>query len=114
MSYSEELVNRVRETLQDLPDVEEKKMFKGLTFMVNGKMCVGVSKDRLMCRIDPEIHDEAVEKPGCTTVTMARKPYKGFVYVDESEVKSQKDLDYWIGLALEYNPRAKATAKKKS
>ena len=113
MAFNEELANRVREALQDLPDVEEKKMFRGLTFMVNGKMCVGVSNDRLMCRIDPELHDMLVEKTGCSTVTMAGKPYKGFIYVDESAVRNKGDLDYWISLSMEYNPKAKATVKKR-
>ena len=113
MAYSEELTNRVREAIQYLPHVEEKKMFRGLTFMVNGKMCVSVSQDRIMCRIDPTIHDTLVEKPGCSTVIMKGKPYKGFVHVNELALKSKNELEYWIGLALEYNPRAKATVKKK-
>lgn len=42
MSYSEELVKRVSTVLAHLKQVEKKKMFGGLTFMVNGKMCVGM------------------------------------------------------------------------
>ena len=50
--------------------VEEKKMFGGLTFMVRGKMCVSVGKDRIMCRIDPAIHDAAIQRQGCRSVVM--------------------------------------------
>ena len=39
--------------------IEEKKMFGGSAFMVGGKMCVSVGRDRLMCRIEPAIHDAA-------------------------------------------------------
>jgi len=113
MAYSEKLAGRVREALAEVPKVEEKKMFRGVTFMVDGKMCVSVSADRLMCRIDPAIHDAAVERNGCQGVIMKGREYKGFVYVDEDALKSKKEFDYWIGLCLDFNERAKASPKKK-
>lgn len=45
MAYNEKLADRMREKLADLPVIEEKEMMGGLTFMVNGKMCVGILKD---------------------------------------------------------------------
>jgi len=113
MAYSEKLADRVREALAHLPKVEEKRMFRGVTFMVNGKMCVSVGDDRIMCRIDPVLHEEAVEKNGCKTVKMKGREYKGFVHVSEDAIKTKKEFDYWIGLALDFNERAKATSKKK-
>ena len=113
MAYNEKLTNRVREALANAPDVKEKKMFRGITFMVDGKMCISVGDNRIMCRIDPELHDDAVEKNGCTTVEMGGRHYKGYVYVSEEAIKSKKDFDHWIRLALDYNKRAKATPKKK-
>jgi TfoX/Sxy family transcriptional regulator of competence genes len=55
MAYSTKLADRVREYLFRLPDlqIEEKKMFGGLAFLVNGKMCVNISGENLMCRFDP-------------------------------------------------------------
>jgi len=50
MPYDEELANRVRKALSG-HEVEEKNMFGGLCFMVNGKMCITVGKDRIMSRI---------------------------------------------------------------
>ena len=49
MAYNEDLANRIRKSLADhgIEDVEEKKMFRGLCFMVNGKMCVCASADEL-------------------------------------------------------------------
>jgi len=113
MAYNEKLTKRIREALAHLPNVEEKRMFSGITFMVNGKMCVSAGDDRMMCRIDPELHDEAVKKKGCRTVEMKGRQYKGYVYVSEEGMKSQKDFDYWIELALDFNKRAKATPKRK-
>lgn len=113
MAYNEALADRLRETLQDLPSVVEKKMFRGLTFMVNGKMCISVSGDDLMCRIDPALHDEAVEMNGCRPVLMKGREYKGFVYVSEEAFRSEKEYNYWINLCLEFNKVAKASPKKK-
>lgn len=113
MAYNEALANRVREKFIDLPNVAEKEMMGGLTFMFNDKMCVGIIKDELMCRIDPEIHESAIEKRGCRTMDFTKKPMKGYVMIDENDMKSQKEFDYWINLAIEFNAKAKSSKKKK-
>jgi TfoX/Sxy family transcriptional regulator of competence genes len=113
MAYNETLADRVREVLADLPNVTEKYMFRGVVFMVNDKMCVGVADDELMCRVDPELTDELVEKPGCQQMTMGSKTMKGFVFVDMDYLQTAAQLNYWIQLALDFNPRAKASPKKK-
>jgi len=86
-------------------------MFGGMTFMVEGKMCVSVGKDRIMCRIDPAIHEAALERPGCRTVVMKGREYRGFVYVDREAVRTKGGLDYWVDLALDYNSKAKASTR---
>ena len=112
MAYDEILASRVRAALQGSGPVEEKKMFGGLAFLLRKKMCVSVGRDRIMCRIDPELHDAALQHKGCRTVTMRGREYRGFVHVDKETVKTQKQLDYWIRLALEYNKKAKASKRK--
>jgi TfoX/Sxy family transcriptional regulator of competence genes len=113
MAHNEQLTNRVREALEGVRQVEEKKMFRGLTFMVKGKMCMSTGNDELMCRIDPSIHDEMVEKNGVRTLIMKGHEYKGYIYVHEDAIRSKKDLDFWVGLALDFNKKAKAAVKKK-
>ncbi|MGH2574920.1 MAG: TfoX/Sxy family protein [Ignavibacteria bacterium] len=113
MAYNEKLADRIRERLADLPNIEEKQMMGGLTFMVNGKMCVGIIKDELMCRIDPAIHEIEIEKIGCRTMDFTNRPMKGYVMVDDTGMKSKKDFDYWINLSLDFNKRAKSSKKSK-
>lgn len=113
MAYSEKLAARIREAFSEHRNVEEKKMFRGMCFMVNGKMCVCVNEDEIMCRIDPALYEEMLEYDGCRAMIHNGKTMKGFVYVSEDVLKSKKNLDYWLDLALEYNKKAKA-AKKKS
>lgn len=113
MAYNESLANRIREFLLEVPNVEEKAMMGGLTFMVNDKMCVGIIKDEMMCRIHPDLHEEAVEKRGCRTMDFTKRPMKGYVLIDDSGMKSKKEFDYWVNLALEYNPIVKSSKKQK-
>jgi len=112
MAYNEKLTSRVREALSHVAKVEEKKMFRGVAFMVDGKMCITVGDNEIMCRIDPEVHDKAIEKKGSRTMIMKGRPYIGYVLVTGEGMKTQKDFDYWIALALDFNPRAKASKKK--
>jgi TfoX/Sxy family transcriptional regulator of competence genes len=119
MAYNEKLADRTREIIAEThKKVEEKKMFGGLCFMVNDKMAVGVEQERLMLRIDPERYDEAMEKEGCKPMDFTGKVMKGFVFVDADVLKTKKQLDYWIQMALDYNkkenPSKKNSAVKKS
>ena len=113
MAYDEKLAERIREGLAHLSNIEEKEMMGGLSFLYNGKMCVGIIKDEMMCRIAPEQHDRAVEQRGCRVMDFTGRPMRGWVMIDESGMKTHKDINYWIGLALEYNAKAKSSKKKK-
>ena len=103
MAINTALTKRVREVLAKIEGVEEKKMFRGIAFMVNNKMCVTVGDHRLMCRIDPLFHEEAVSMEGVTTVKMKERDYIGWVYVDEDIISDKRKLTRWIKLALKYN-----------
>jgi TfoX/Sxy family transcriptional regulator of competence genes len=113
MAYSEKLANNVRELIsQTHKNVEEKRMFGGLCFMVNDKMCVGVEQERLMVRLDPAKYDEAMEKEGCKPMDFTGKIMKGYVFVDIEALNTKKKLEYWVKLALEFNKIAKSSKKK--
>jgi TfoX/Sxy family transcriptional regulator of competence genes len=111
MPYNEALADRVREALVDVPNVEEKKMFRGVTFMVDDKMCVSVSGDELMLRLDPNLTEQLAEEHGTRPMVHGGKHMKGFIYVGEERFRTQKDFDRWIKLALDYNPKAKSSKK---
>jgi TfoX/Sxy family transcriptional regulator of competence genes len=111
VAYNEKLVDRLREALAHLPKVEEKKMFKGVAFMVNDKMCVNVSGDDLMCRFDPALQETLFEKNGFRTMLMKGRELKGYGYVGPEGIKSKKDFDFWVNLCLEFNSKAKSSKK---
>ena len=109
MAYNEKINDGIREAIVHLPNVEEKHMFGGTCFMVNGKMCVGVVKEEMMCRIDPDIYQEALEKEGCHEMIFTGKPMKGYIFINEEGMKTKKQFDYWINLCLLFNKKAKDT-----
>lgn len=112
MAGDDKLLSRVKATLAHVPNVKEKRMFGGTAFMVRGKLCISARAQRIMCRIDPALHDAALERKGSRTVVMREREYRGYVYVDAEAVRTKSDLDYWVGLALDYNKRAKASVGK--
>ena len=111
MTPRKHLTDRVRAALALIPRVVERKMFGGITFMVNEKMCISVGDHRLMCRIDPELHELAIKRRGVRTVRMNGRAYRGFVHVSEEAVASGRELDYWVRACLEFNKRAKASRR---
>jgi TfoX/Sxy family transcriptional regulator of competence genes len=113
MAYNQNLADRVRNQFEGLENVEEKEMMGGWVIMYNDKMCVGVIKDELMCRIDPDMQKELVEENGCSVMTMNKKKMNGYVLVEESAIQTQKELTYWIHLALDFNKFAKSSRKVK-
>jgi hypothetical protein len=78
-------------------------MFGSTAFMVRDKLCISGRADRVMCRIDPALHDTALEREGCRTVVMKGREYRGYVYIDAEAVQTQEALTYWVDLALTYN-----------
>ncbi len=114
MAYNEKLADRAREIIAATHNItEEKKMFGGLCFMVNDKMCVGIESERVMLRIDPEAYEEALEKEGCQPMDFTGKVMKGYVFVEADVLQTKKQLNYWLQLALAFNAKAKPSKKKK-
>lgn len=114
MAFNEQLSDRIREALADVPVLEEKYMFGGICYMVNGKMCMGVIGDEMMCRIGEEAYEAALERRGCREMVFTGRPMKGYVYVAAEGMRSKKDFDHWVHLCLAFNPQAKAAKKKTS
>ena len=115
MPYNERLANQVRELIAACEEqVEEKVMFGGLTFMVNGKICIGIKSNKILVRIDPLLHDKEVQGSGVLPMNHSGKDVPGYLFVDEAEINTYTRLKRWVELALEYNPRAPMAKKKKA
>ena len=119
MAYSKSLPQQIRTILAtELPphvfeeEVEEKKMFGGLAFMVRGKMTVTVSsrsQELVMVRIGKEMEKQVLPKNGASVTLMKGRLYHGYIDLDG---EAQKELSYWIKLALSYNQELTQQDKK--
>ncbi len=106
MTKRKDLVDRVRVQFSYVPNVQEKRMFGSVAFMVNGKLCVTARETRIMCRIDPAMRDDLVARKGCRPMIMSGREYKGYVFVDREVLKTENDLRFWVGLALDFAGKA--------
>jgi TfoX/Sxy family transcriptional regulator of competence genes len=102
VAYSERLASRIREILADAGDIEERKMFGGLAFMVNGHMCCGVIRDDLMVRIGVERAEKALEEPHVRPMDFTGRPSRGAVFVAQPGLRTEAKLRKWIQLARDF------------
>jgi TfoX/Sxy family transcriptional regulator of competence genes len=113
MAYDEHLAERIGRVLrQNHISFEEKKMMGGLCFMVDDKMCVGITKGKLMARIHPDLYVQVLEKEGCQEMNFTGRPMKGFVFVEPKVIDLDEDLEYWVQLGLDFNPLARRSKKR--
>lgn len=114
MAYNEGLADRIRDDFARRKILfEEKRMMGGLCFMVNDKMCVGIMKNMLMARVGQENYAGAIKKTGAKEMRFTGRASKGFLFVEPEGIDMDKDLHYWIGLCLAFNPKAKSSKKAK-
>ncbi len=112
MPHDEQLLNRISEILKEKKVVfTTRNMIGGLCFMVNDKLALGIMKDSLLARIDPEVIESSLKRKGCGPMYLGGARMKGYVRVDPSGISTKKDLEYWITLCLEFNPKVKSRKK---
>jgi len=113
MPYDERMADRIREIIAERTDnVIEKKMFGGLCFLVDDKICVAVKSDKIFARVAPDVFEAALGQDGITTMDRGFKTMKGYLYINFDLLQTQKQLEHWVNLALDFNPLAKSSKGK--
>lgn len=102
MAADEGTVQRVRELLAGRHDVDERRMFGGLAFMVAGNMLCAVSSDHLMVRVGKDAHEEALARPHARPMDFTGRPMAGFVLVEPAGYADDADLEGWLARALAF------------
>lgn len=100
MAYDERLAERIRGYFKRRKGVEAKRMFGGLCFMLNGHMCCGVEKDRLMVRVAPDRYETLLKKAHAGEMDFTGKPLKGFLFVCEAGYRTASGLAFWLDEAV--------------
>ena len=102
MAFDESLAARIRDALARKKGVEEKKMFGGIGFLLNGNMLVGVWKDSLIVRLGPEEGDEALKEAHVSVFNITGRAMKGWVLVASAGVEADDKLSGWVQRALNF------------
>jgi hypothetical protein len=111
MAYDESLAERIRRALARKKGIEEKKMFGGLCFLLNGNMLVGVWKNSLIARLGPEQGEEALMEPYAKRMDITGKPMKGWIMVEPEGVAEVAAVKVWVQRAVKFV--GKLAAKEK-
>lgn len=115
MSYDESTAERVRRVLSGRDDIVEKRMVGGLSFMVNGSMCCGVTSTALMVRVGPEAYERALAQPHVRPMKFAGRPLAGYVCIDPEGCRTDAALAKWVQRGIDFVSTlpAKGTAARR-
>ena len=102
MAYDENLATRIEGHIGEHPGMSSRKMFGGVGFMLQGNMAVGIHKDALMVRINPEEHEEALNEPGVSEFGMSGRSMRGWIEVDAETITQDDVLGRWIDRGMEF------------
>ena len=103
MAYDEDLANRVRELIAVESGLDEKKMFGGLAFLIDGNMAVGVSgQGGLMARVHPDETQALMARPHARPFEMRGREMKGWLRVDPEGVRTKRQLEPWVRRGVAY------------
>jgi hypothetical protein len=102
MPYDTGLAERLAEIFADRFEMEEKKMFGGIGWLLNGNMCVGVYKDWLIVRVGEEREQALLGKPHVRQMDITGKPMKGWAMISSEGLEEDMDLRSHVDMALEF------------
>ncbi|MDT5327556.1 MAG: hypothetical protein QOF25_4708 [Mycobacterium sp.] len=103
MPYDEDLASRIRELTGTERGVEEKRMFGGLAFLVNGNMSVTASgRGGLMVRVPPDETETLLAREHVEPMVMAGRETRGWLRVADEGVRTKRQLQSWVTRGVDY------------
>jgi hypothetical protein len=97
VAFDEDLANRVRVLLAERSDVDERRMFGGIAFLIGGNMCCGVNGEDLIARLTPEEGDELLaSERGARPMDFTGRPMRGWLFVAPEATAGDGDLERWV------------------
>ena len=114
MAYNERLADSVRAVLITEPGVSEKRMFGGLTFLVDRHTCCGIVGDELMVRVGPRHYAAALARRHAREMDFTGRPLKGYVYVAREGLRTRQAVRSWVERGVTFArslpPKSSATS----
>ena len=102
MAYDEKFATRIRKALGKRKGLVAKQMFGGIAFLLNGNMCVGIHKDELIVRLEPDETGAMLARPHTRIFDLTGRPMKGWILVAPKGIATAAQLAKWIAIAVAY------------
>jgi TfoX/Sxy family transcriptional regulator of competence genes len=103
VAYDEDLADRIRELLSGEKGLEEKRMFGGLAFLINGNMAVAASgQGGLLVRVAPDDTDKLLDGKHVSPMVMAGREARGWLRVTTDGVTTKRQLQTWVSRGAGY------------
>jgi TfoX/Sxy family transcriptional regulator of competence genes len=103
VACDEALAARIRGLLSSEDGIEEKKMFGGLAFLLNGNMAVAASgQGGLLVRVDPAESASIVATTPAEEMVMRGRSMAGWLRLESAEVAADDELSAWVARCVEF------------
>jgi hypothetical protein len=115
MSYNVKLEAMIDAAAKRWQNLEKKKMFGGVGYLLKGNMAFGIWKDFLIVRMDKELGEKSLKGKNVRPFDITGRTMAGWIMVEEAGWKSAAGLAKWMGIGREYSfslPDKKTKAKK--
>lgn len=112
MPFDETLAARIRQVVGERSDISERRMFGGLSFLRDGRMCFGIVGQDLVVRVLDDDMPSVLRRAHVRPMDFTGKPLRGFVYVAPRGVATNKQLGEWIGKGLAFTEQGGASTRR--
>jgi TfoX/Sxy family transcriptional regulator of competence genes len=114
VAYDQRTVERIREIFRGHDNVVEKRMVGGLSFIVNGSMCCGVTRNALMIRVGPENRKQSLARPHVRPMKLGSKTLTGFILIEPAGYRTPAALRSWVQQGIRYVARIETPVVKRA
>jgi TfoX/Sxy family transcriptional regulator of competence genes len=113
MAYDHKTAARVRRLLRGRPDIAEKEMMGGLSFLVNGRIACSVSgRSGMLVRVDADTMDRLLKEQDVHPAAMGARTMRGFVRLNPEAYRTDAALRKWLQRGLAHIAAMPATKPK--
>ncbi|MGE5174249.1 MAG: TfoX/Sxy family protein [Betaproteobacteria bacterium] len=112
MAYNKRLEEKIDDAVKRWKNLDKKKMFGGICYLLKGNMCFGIWKDFLIVRTGKELGEKSLKDKNVEPFAITGKPMSGWIMVKETGWKGRAGLAKWINAGRDY-ARSLPEKKKK-
>lgn len=103
MAFDPDLADRIRELTATEHGVDEKRMFGGLAFLINGNMAVAATREGgLMVRVSRDDSEKLLQRDHVEPMVMGGREMRGWLRIDGPGIKTKRQLQSWVDRGIDF------------